>query len=214
MAEPKLCEHEDCRFIANYGLPKSNDPHFCGRHAEPGMVDLNIILCEEEGCMEQAFYNVKRSPTPRFCNDHKLGGMVDIRDPICRTADCMNDPTMNIPGVIEYTNLCQKPESILYIPYYMPQDHQDYQRANSWFYERSREYLKLIDNSLAEEDILAMSAGRYEYAQPICPPRFMEQLPPRNPGVENLLIADTSYYYPEDRSVSESIKLGRELALD
>lgn len=124
----------------------------------------------------------------------------------------ISDSRMNIPGAIEYTNLCPKSENILYIPYYMPQDHEDYQRPNSWFYERSREYLQLIDKSLADEEVLAMSAGRYEYAQPICPPGFMDRLPPISPNVENLFIADTSYYYPEDRSVSESIKLGRELA--
>lgn len=124
----------------------------------------------------------------------------------------ISDRRISIPGAIEYTNLCPKDESILYIPYYMPQDHEDYQRANSWFYERSREYLKMIDDSLSDNDILAMSAGRYEYAQPICPPRFLEKIPPINPGVKNLLIADTSYYYPEDRSISESIKLGRTLA--
>ena len=30
--------------------------------------------------------------------------------------------------------------------------------------------------------------------------------------IEGLFIADTSYYYPEDRSISESIHLGKQLA--
>jgi hypothetical protein len=30
--------------------------------------------------------------------------------------------------------------------------------------------------------------------------------------VRGLVLADTSHYYPEDRSISESMRLGRELA--
>ena len=32
--------------------------------------------------------------------------------------------------------------------------------------------------------------------------------------VEGLWVADTSYYYPEDRGISESIHFGRQLAKD
>jgi hypothetical protein len=30
--------------------------------------------------------------------------------------------------------------------------------------------------------------------------------------IEGLFMADTSYYYPEDRSISESVAVGRRLA--
>ena len=29
--------------------------------------------------------------------------------------------------------------------------------------------------------------------------------------IEGLLVADTSYYYPEDRGISESVDLGRKI---
>ena len=32
--------------------------------------------------------------------------------------------------------------------------------------------------------------------------------------VEGLWVADTSYYYPEDRGISESIGFGRQMARD
>lgn len=123
------------------------------------------------------------------------------------------DPKIQIPGLIEYSNLRSLDKHIIYAPFYMPADHTDYQRPNSWFVESVRTYMHSIDPSLSDEDILAIKAGRYEYAQPICPPEFLDSLPPIQPdGVANLLIADTSYYYPEDRSISESIELGKTLA--
>jgi protoporphyrinogen oxidase len=124
----------------------------------------------------------------------------------------ISDPTMRIPGLIEYTNLNPLPEHVVYIPYYLPGDHPDYQQADSWFIARSRDYLQRIAPDLQPEEILSIRAGRYRYAQPICPPDFLQRLPPLQPGVANLWVADTSHYYPEDRSISESIALGLRLA--
>ena len=54
--------------------------------------------------------------------------------------------------------------------------------------------------------------SRYEYAQTICPPNFYDALPPMKTTVEGFYMADTSYYYPEDRSISESVDMGVKLA--
>ena len=54
---------------------------------------------------------------------------------------------------------------------------------------------------------------RYEFAQPICPPGFQAQLPPMRTPIAGFFMADTAYYYPEDRSISESLRIGQELAL-
>lgn len=126
----------------------------------------------------------------------------------------VSDPDMVIPGVIEYSNLNPLDDHVLYIPYYLPFDHADYQQSNEWFVQRSREYLKRINEDFVDEDVLAIQAGRYRYAQPICQPRFLDALPPMDPGIKGLRVADTSCYYPEDRSISESIQLGVSLARD
>ena len=39
-----------------------------------------------------------------------------------------------------------------------------------------------------------------------------EKLPPMQTEIRGFLMADTAYYYPEDRSISESIRVGRQLA--
>ncbi len=124
----------------------------------------------------------------------------------------ISDEAMRIPGVIEYSNLCDLDEHVLYVPYYMPGDHPDYQQPDQWFLDCSRRYLQTLDPGLQQADIITLRAGRYRFAQPICPPNFLQQLPPMDVGVPGLRIADTSHYYPEDRSISESIKLGRQLA--
>lgn len=125
----------------------------------------------------------------------------------------ISDARIPMPGFIEYSNLNPLDEHVLYAPFYMPADHELYQNPNSWFVEQVRRYLQIVDPSLRDEEILSIKAGRYEHAQPICPPKYLESLPSiKPPGLDKLLIADTSYYYPEDRSISESVKLGKELA--
>ena len=41
---------------------------------------------------------------------------------------------------------------------------------------------------------------------------FFDRLPPMTRSVRGFYMADTAYYYPEDRSVSESIQVGMALA--
>ena len=82
------------------------------------------------------------------------------------------------------------------------------------FLDKVKAYLLRINPTLTADDILEMRASRYRYAQPICEPGFLERLPPAKTPVEGLWIADTSYYYPEDRGISESIEFGRRMARD
>lgn len=125
----------------------------------------------------------------------------------------VSDPDMDIPGIIEYSNLRPLDVHIAYVPYYMPQDHPRYGWSNERILAEAQNYLMRINPSLEESDFIAQHASRYGFAQPICPPRFAQALPPMRTPVPGLFIADTSYYYPEDRSISESVRIGRELAV-
>lgn len=124
----------------------------------------------------------------------------------------ISDPDIDIPGLIEYSNLNPLEGHLVYAPFYIPGEHPDYQRDDAFFIDKVRRYLLAINPELKASDIRKIAAGRYRYAQPICEPEFPSRLPPISPGVEGLYIADTSYYYPEDRSISESVRLGAELA--
>lgn len=124
----------------------------------------------------------------------------------------VNDPQMDIPGLVEFTNLRALSEHVIYVPFYMPAENPKYQEADSVFMDKVRHYLLTINPDLKEEDILAMYANRYRYAQPICGPGYLDTLPPIQLPIEGLFVADTSYYYPEDRGISESVQLGRNIA--
>lgn len=123
-----------------------------------------------------------------------------------------NDDAMDIPGLVEYTNLRPLEHHVVYVPFYMPGEHPKYADADEVFTGKVRSYLKMINPSLADDDFIDIRANRYRYAQPICPPGYLESIPPRKLPVDGLWVADTSHYYPEDRGISESIDFGRMMA--
>lgn len=123
----------------------------------------------------------------------------------------INDASMDIPGLVEYSNLNRSSDHIVYVPYYMPADNPMYKEPDQRFFDKVKTYLFKLNKNLKEQDIIAMHASRYRFAQPICPPQFPEQLPPINLPIQGLFVADTSYYYPEDRSICESVKLAKHI---
>jgi len=122
------------------------------------------------------------------------------------------DDSMDIPGIVEYTGLNPLKEKIVYVPYYVPTDHPTFQLSDDVFAERVKGYLQIINPDLADTDFLSIRVNRCRYAQPICEPEYLAHLPPAELPVKGLWVADTSYYYPEDRGISESIGYGRRLA--
>ena len=124
----------------------------------------------------------------------------------------IHDPEMDIPGLVEYTNLRPLNEHIVYVPFYMPGEHPKFNESDSAFEAKVCRYLQKINPLLGGDDIIDLLISRYRYAQPICGPGFLDQLPPVSLPVKGLWVADTSYYYPQDRGISESIGFGRKLA--
>ena len=123
-----------------------------------------------------------------------------------------NDPEMDIPGLVEYTNLRPLGQHVVYVPFYVPGEHTLYAEPDEAFLNKVRRYLKKINPALTDGDFIDIRASRYRYAQPICDPGYLEKLPPVGLPVQGLWVADTSYYYPEDRGISESIGFGRQIA--
>lgn len=124
----------------------------------------------------------------------------------------VNDPEMDIPGLVEYSNLRPLDQHIIYVPFYMPAEHSKYGVSDDVFKEKVRCYLRKINPDIQEDDFVDIHVSRYHYAQPICGPGYLEGLPPVELPVKGLWVADTSYYYPEDRGISESIGFGRDMA--
>ena len=123
------------------------------------------------------------------------------------------DDSIEIPGVIEYSNLNPGDgTSIVYAPFYMPKTHPKYARDNAAFIEETLGYLSQLNPQFQREWVLASHCHRYEFAQTLCPPGFFEKLPAMRTPVDGFFMADTSYYYPEDRSICESVRVGKMLA--
>ena len=123
------------------------------------------------------------------------------------------DPDIDIPGVIEYSNLNPTTgDAIVYAPFYMPKTHPKWARTNEELIDEVVGYLPRINPEIGAGDVLARHCHRYEFAQPLCPPGFAATLPPMRTPLAGFFMADTAYYYPEDRSISESVAVGSRLA--
>ncbi|MBL8315276.1 MAG: FAD-dependent oxidoreductase, partial [Rubrivivax sp.] len=124
----------------------------------------------------------------------------------------VNDERVQVPGFIEFSNLNPLPESVVYVPYYMPRTHPKWGWDDQRLMDEARDYFLLTQPQLKPADIVARHVSRYEFAQTVCPPGFYAMLPEMATSVAGFYMADTSYYYPEDRSICESIRVGRMLA--
>jgi len=125
----------------------------------------------------------------------------------------INDPRIEIPGLIEYSNLNPLDGSVIvYAPFYMPRTHPKYRRDFGTFVEETLAAMQVIRPDFDRDDVIAATASRYDYSQTVCTPGFYARLPAMRSQVNGLFLADTSHYYPEDRSISESLRLGAHLA--
>jgi protoporphyrinogen oxidase len=124
----------------------------------------------------------------------------------------VTDDSFDIPGIIEFSNLRPTGDAVVYVPYYMPVTHERWGWTDEEFLKDALACLHMINPAVTEADLLASHIGRLRHAQPVCPPGFAALLPPVQTAIRGLQIADTCFYYPEDRGIAESIRLGQIMA--
>ena len=122
------------------------------------------------------------------------------------------DPSMAIPGFVEFSRLRPTGDTIVYVPYYMPTHSPRWGRSDADLIEEAFGYLKRINPSLTDDDRIDAAAGRLRFAQPVCPPGFLAMIPKVQTPIAGLQVVDTCFYYPEDRGVSESVRWGKRMA--
>ncbi len=120
--------------------------------------------------------------------------------------------SQQIPGVVEFSNLRPVADNIVYVPYYMPVTDPRFSMADAELIADSLHCLRKLNPQLTPEDVVDARVARLGYAQPICEIGFAEKIPPVQTPIAGLQIADTCFYYPEDRGISESVRLGRQMA--
>lgn len=123
----------------------------------------------------------------------------------------INDPTMQIPGIIEYTNLRELRSHVIYVPFYLPNHNPKHQQPDEQFISEVQSYLEKLNANFNDSWIEAAAVNRYHLAQPICTPGFFSSIPPMTTSIKNFFMADTTYHYPEDRAISHSIDVAERL---
>lgn len=121
------------------------------------------------------------------------------------------EPGIEIPGIIEFSNLRPVNDTIVFVPYYMPVSHPKFGWEDDRITQEALGYLKRINPSLTKDDVISTKVGRLRHAQPVCEPGFAAKIPAIETPVKGLQVADTCYYYPEDRGISESVRVAREM---
>lgn len=138
-------------------------------------------------------FKLKRSVTPHF--------WVNIVE-----------PDIPIPGIIEFSNLRRVDDTIVYVPYYMPTTHPKWEWEDGALVAEAFAAIRRLNPAVTEADRIGVHVARLRYAQPICPPGFAAMIPPIQTPIKGLQIADTCFYYPEDRGIAESVRMGRMMA--
>ena len=118
-----------------------------------------------------------------------------------------------IPGLIEFSALRDFGEdTIVYAPYYMPVDNERWAWSDEDLLNEAFKTMKAINPDLTDDDVVSRQASRLTYSQPICTPNFLDQLPAVDTSIPGVQVADTCYYYPEDRGISESVGFAKGMA--
>lgn len=126
----------------------------------------------------------------------------------------VSEPDIPIPGIIEFSNLRPVPDgqSVVYVPYYMPVTNEKFGWDDDRLLDEAFAAIRRINPAIGADDVLARKVARLRHAQPICEPGFAAKIPPVQTPIAGLQIADTCFYYPEDRGISESVRLAEEMA--
>jgi protoporphyrinogen oxidase len=124
----------------------------------------------------------------------------------------IGDMDHEIPGVIEFSNLRDVGVTIVYVPYYMPVTNKKFSWTDEQMIADSFACLRELNPALQQSDLIDSRVARLRHAQPVCEAGFASKIPPVQTPIQGLQIADTSFYYPEDRGIAESVRFGREMA--
>jgi protoporphyrinogen oxidase len=126
-----------------------------------------------------------------------------------------HDPLIPFNGFIEYTNLNPRPDldcHIVYVPFYLPITDERFRRQDHDLFVENLDALRCLVPGLSAEWVEDYFVFRETHAQAICHRDFARRVPGHQTPVRNLYITDSVQFYPEDRTMSAAIRLGRRVA--
>ncbi len=128
----------------------------------------------------------------------------------------VSDPRIHLPGFIEYTNLNPLPhlggDSIVYLPLYLPISDPRFTRPDEEIIREFLGYLEIINPGFSTDDVSFVKVVRERYAQPVCDVGFGGRIPSIRTPVSGLYATDSTQILPDDRTISNSLWLGKSAA--
>ncbi len=127
-----------------------------------------------------------------------------------------NDSRIPFNGFIEYTNLNPRPDlngsRIIYVPFYLPTTAERFKRDDQSLYEEYTAALQCINPDFSTDWVEEYHVFREGFAQAICHTNFSRLVPEHTSPIRNFYLTDSAQFYPEDRTISAAIRLGRRVA--
>lgn len=127
-----------------------------------------------------------------------------------------NDPRIPFNGFIEITQLNQHFKrlglNLVYIPYYLATNEPRYSYPDEQVLTEYIQALKIINPQFSEAWIKEWHVFRTPHAQAVCTTGFADRVPDVNTPITGLFVTDSTQYYPEDRTLSAAIRMGKKAA--
>jgi protoporphyrinogen oxidase len=126
------------------------------------------------------------------------------------------DPELPFVGLVEHTNFVD-PERyggrrFLYVANYLAPGDPLLDLDAEQLLQAYLPGLRKVNPAFSPEWIVARWLHREPAAQPIVTVGYHERIPPLRTGVPNLVLANTTQIYPEDRGTNYSVRLGTDAA--
>jgi len=119
-------------------------------------------------------------------------------------------------GVIEYTHLNRHLDlgggSIVYVPFYLDPAHERFGFDDETLLAEYETCLRCVNPAFERSWIRQAVISRALHAQAICTVGFAAKVPDHRAPIRGLYLTDSTQFYPEDRTLSAAIRLGRRVA--
>ncbi|HEX9637135.1 MAG TPA: NAD(P)/FAD-dependent oxidoreductase [Acidobacteriota bacterium] len=124
----------------------------------------------------------------------------------------INDAKVPLAGAIEYSNL--NPLGglhVVYVPEYLPAGHPRFTLGARVILDEHIAHLARVRPEFNAGRVVDAHLFRAELSQPVYTTGFTRILPPLTTALGGFYAADTSHFFPNDRSIAESIALAGRL---
>ncbi len=119
-------------------------------------------------------------------------------------------------ALVEQTNFLPREwyggKHVLYVSNYLSTQDPYWQKSDEELMEAYEPYLRRINPDFSRDWIETCRVFREAAAQPVVPPMYSPLVPELQTPVENLILANTTQIYPEDRGTNYSVRLGQQAA--